>query len=33
MTSYCDKCGNCSRCGECCAAALPITKEEEKRIY
>ena len=32
MTSYCDKCGNCSRCGECCAAALPITKAEEKRI-
>lgn len=28
----CDKCGNCSRCGECCAATLPITKVEEKRI-
>lgn len=28
----CDKCGNCSRCGECCAAALPITKGEEKKI-
>lgn len=28
----CDKCGNCSRCGECCAAALPITKNEEKKI-
>lgn len=30
--NYCDKCGNCSRCGECCAATLPITKNEEKNI-
>ena len=30
--NYCDKCGNCSRCGECCAATLPITKTEEKKI-
>ena len=28
----CDKCGNCSRCGECCAATLPITENEEKKI-
>ena len=28
----CDKCGNCSRCGECCAAMLPLTRKEEKRI-
>ena len=30
--NYCDSCGNCSRCGECCAATLPITREEEKNI-
>lgn len=30
--NYCDKCGNCSRCGNCCAALLPITRKEEKRI-
>ena len=30
--NFCDKSGNCSRCGECCAAALPITKAEDKRI-
>lgn len=28
----CDKCGNCSRCGECCAAMIPLTRKEEKRI-
>ena len=30
--NYCDSCGNCTRCGECCAACLPITRKEEKRI-
>lgn len=28
----CDSKGNCTRCGECCAAMLPITKQEEKNI-
>ena len=28
----CDKNGNCTRCGNCCAAMLPITKQEEKTI-
>jgi Fe-S-cluster containining protein len=27
-----DKCGNCSRCGECCAALIPMSRREEKRI-
>ena len=27
--NYCDKCGNCSRCGICCAAMIPLTREEE----
>ena len=31
-SNNCDKCGNCSRCGECCAAMLPLTRKEEKRI-
>lgn len=30
--NYCDKCGNCSKCGNCCAAMIPITRKEEKRI-
>ena len=30
--SYCDSCGNCSRCGQCCAATIPLTRKEEKRI-
>ena len=30
--NYCDSCGKCTRCGECCAAFLPITRKEEKRI-
>lgn len=30
--NYCDRYGNCTRCGECCAASLPITRQEEKRI-
>lgn len=30
--NYCDNCGECTRCGECCAACLPITRKEEKRI-
>ena len=28
----CDSCGNCTKCGDCCAALLPITRKEEKRI-
>ena len=32
MKSNCDSCGNCSRCGSCCAATLPLTRKEEKRI-
>lgn len=31
-TNYCDSCGNCSRCGQCCAASIPLTRKEEKRI-
>lgn len=30
--NYCDSFGNCSKCGECCAALLPMTRKEEKRI-
>lgn len=30
--NYCDSCGNCTRCGNCCAAMLPLTRKEEKRI-
>lgn len=30
--NYFNSCGDCSRCGECCAATLPITKEEEDKI-
>ena len=30
--NYCDSCGNCTRCGECCAATIPLTRKEEKRI-
>lgn len=30
--NYCNKCGNCSRCGNCCAAMIPLTRKEEKRI-
>lgn len=30
--NYCDKCGRCSRCGNCCAATIPLTRKEEKRI-
>lgn len=32
MITYCDKCGKCSRCGNCCAAMIPMTRKEEKRI-
>ena len=31
-TNYCDSCGNCTKCGNCCAATLPLTRKEEKRI-
>lgn len=30
--NYCDNCGNCSRCGNCCAALIPLTRKEEKKI-
>lgn len=30
--NYCDGCGNCTRCGNCCAATIPLTRKEEKRI-
>ncbi len=32
LENFCDSKGNCTRCGNCCAAMLPITKEEEKVI-
>lgn len=31
-TNYCDSCGNCTKCGNCCAATIPLTRKEEKRI-
>ena len=31
-SNNCTSCGNCSRCGACCAAMLPLTRKEEKRI-
>lgn len=32
IKNCCDSSGNCSRCGNCCAALLPFTRKEEKRI-